>query len=214
MDLAKNPNLPSYASPWDFLIALSRRLRCRTDQVPAARAMAELLTYLEQFEARPEAIPPAFLRTAALLLAKLSELPFYPCFERIEEVADHLKRLNHRRPEAAHWTQPDWWRLARVVLENRSLRTDLYFAADAPFEWDRERELELPFFARYVGEPLDSDRLQVPAFLSDSLLNEATSLIRTISDNLAGARRILEDLKELDAKLPPPGSPFKRRTER
>jgi hypothetical protein len=121
-----HPPVPAYASPWELLIALSHRLRCNVESVPAPRAMSELLTYFEELRARNQPIPHEFLRTAALLLAKLSELPFHESYERIDELAAHLKRLNEKRPQAARWTEQDWRRLARLVFENRHLSTAVY----------------------------------------------------------------------------------------
>lgn len=165
--------------------------------------MAELLTYFEVVQARGEAIPTSLLRTAALLLAKLGDLVCPAPWERIEELASHLKTLNRHRRQAAHWTPEDWRRLARLVLENRHLSTWLYFAPDPPFAWDRERELELPYCARYVDQPPKPGQSHLPQPIDGGLLTEAEELIRSIRADLAEAQKALPNLKALRNTLPP-----------
>lgn len=165
--------------------------------------MAELLLYLEDRQQPIQAISKDFLRTAALLLAKLSELLYPFDLERIDQLAEYLKRLNHTRPQSARWSELDWRRLARAVLENRKLKTALYFSPNPPLAWDMERELEIPHFARLVGEPPDWSRVRAPATPADELVEEATSLMQTVSADLTDASTLLKHLKRLGAKFPP-----------
>ena len=89
------------------------------------------------------------------------------------------------------------------MFEQRHLSTAVYFGPNPPFAWDRERELEPPFAARYVTAPPAFGQTRLTHTPPDSLFQEAEELMRSISDDLAEARQALTQLKVLNPKLPP-----------
>jgi hypothetical protein len=205
MPAARKPaaSRPLCLSPAAFLTSLGARLHADVHRISAWRAAEELLTYLEHLQADGRPPSRALIRTAALLIAKLSELLFAPPFHRVDELARHLKRINQGQRPAVLWKDLDWFRLARLLLANRPLHTALYFVEPAPFAWDFKLELDLPFFARHVSAPLTVDQIRLPTVGRQQLFEEAGNLIQSITNDLADAQNILADLTHLDAGLPP-----------
>jgi hypothetical protein len=121
-------------------------------------------------------------------------------------LAERLHRENRGRPQAAQWEGRDWVRLARLVLANRRIPTAALFAEKPPDAEQIIREVEIPFAARYVEEPLEEKARQLRAPTWSALLERAEELLNLVADEVEEARTMLADLRASASLLRrPPG---------
>jgi hypothetical protein len=184
-----------YPNPAAFLRALAGRLKTTPDRVPAARAIEELLGWLEHCKADSGDPPLVFVRTAARLVYEQARLLIGPSDAQVHELAVHLATINEKRPQARAWSRLHWRKLARLVLKNRRLPLIALFSDDPPSPAELIRNVELPFAARYVEDPpdLNAHRLSAPPLFA--LLDRAQELLESTASDLADANDLVQALR-------------------
>ena len=151
-------------------------------------------------------IPAPFLRVAVRLVYEQARLALPPSRDDVWALAERLHRENRGRPQAAQWEGRDWVRLARLVLANRRIPTAALFAEKPPDAEQIIREVEIPFAARYVEEPLEEKARQLRAPTWSALLERAEELLNLVADEVEEARTMLADLRASASLLRrPPG---------